>query len=58
MNHGIEEGEEIQIKDIDNLFNRIRPEKFPNLEKESPRYRKPTKHQTHRTKKETLQDIS
>jgi hypothetical protein len=32
---GVEEGEEIQSKGIDNLFNRIITEKFPNLEKES-----------------------
>jgi hypothetical protein len=29
---GVEEGEEIQTKDIDNLFNRI-AENFPNVEK-------------------------
>jgi hypothetical protein len=34
MNHGIEEGEEIQTKGIDNLFNRIIAENFPNLEKQ------------------------
>jgi hypothetical protein len=28
------EGEEIQMKGIDNLFNRIIAEKFPNLKKE------------------------
>jgi hypothetical protein len=32
---GVEEGEEIQTKGIDNLFNRITPEYFPNIEKES-----------------------
>jgi hypothetical protein len=31
---GIEEGEDIQSKDIENLFNRIIAENFPNLEKE------------------------
>jgi hypothetical protein len=31
---GVEEGEEIQTKGIDNLFNRIIAENFPNLEKE------------------------
>jgi uncharacterized coiled-coil protein SlyX len=31
---GIEEGEEIQTKGVDNLFNGIIAEKFPNLEKE------------------------
>jgi hypothetical protein len=52
---GVEEGKEIQTKGIDNLFNRIIAEKFPNLKKESPRCRKFTKHQTIRTKKETPQ---
>jgi hypothetical protein len=33
-NHGLEEGEEMQTKSIDNLFNRIIAEKFPNLKKE------------------------
>jgi hypothetical protein len=31
---GVEEGEEIQTKGIDNLFNKIIAEKFPKLEKE------------------------
>jgi hypothetical protein len=31
----VEEGEEIQTKGTDNLFNRITAENFPNLEKES-----------------------
>jgi hypothetical protein len=31
---GIEEGEEIQTKGIDNPFNRIRAENFPHLKKE------------------------
>jgi hypothetical protein len=31
---GVEEGEEIQTKDLDNLFNEIIAENFPNLEKE------------------------
>jgi hypothetical protein len=30
---GMEEGEEIQTKDIDNLFNNIAAENFPNHEK-------------------------
>jgi hypothetical protein len=50
---GVEEGEEIQTKGIDNLFNRIIAENFPNLEKESARCRKRTEHQTIRTSKET-----
>jgi hypothetical protein len=31
---GIEEGEEIQTKGIDNVFNNIIAENFPKLEKE------------------------
>jgi hypothetical protein len=31
---GVEEGEEIQTKDIDNLVNRLIAENFPNLKKE------------------------
>jgi hypothetical protein len=31
---GIEEGEEIQTKGIDNLLNKLIAESFPNLEKE------------------------
>jgi hypothetical protein len=30
----VEEGEEVQTKGIDNLFNRIIAENFPNLKKE------------------------
>jgi hypothetical protein len=33
---GIEEGEEMQIKGICNIFNKIITEKFPNLEKAMP----------------------
>jgi hypothetical protein len=33
-NLGIKEGEEVQTKGIDNLFNKIIAENFPNLEKE------------------------
>jgi hypothetical protein len=50
------EGEEIQTKGIDKLFNRIIAENFPNLQKE--RIIEVQEHQTIRTKKETLQDIS
>jgi hypothetical protein len=52
------EGEEIQIEGIGNLVNRIIAENFPNLAKESPRYRKLTEHQTVRTRKETPSDSS
>jgi hypothetical protein len=59
MNHRLQEGEEIQMKDIDILFERITAENFPNLQKrKSPSYRKLTKHQTIRTKKETPPDTS
>jgi chromosome segregation ATPase len=48
---GIEEGEEVQAKEIDNIFNKIITEKSPNLEKLCPfRYRKPPGHQTDLTK--------
>jgi hypothetical protein len=33
---GAEEGENVQTKGTDNLFNRIIAENFPNLEKEIP----------------------
>jgi hypothetical protein len=33
---GIEEGEEVQSKGICNIFNKIIPENFPNLEKTMP----------------------
>jgi chromosome segregation ATPase len=37
---GIEEGEEVQAKEIHNIFNKIITENFPNLEKFCPfRYR-------------------
>jgi hypothetical protein len=55
---GIEEGEVMQIKGIDNLFNRIIAENFPNLEKESPRYMKLIEHQTTSTKRVTPSDTS
>jgi hypothetical protein len=35
MNHGYRRGEETQTKSIDNLFNKIIAENFPNLEKVS-----------------------
>jgi hypothetical protein len=54
---GIEEGEDIQTKGIETVFNKIRAENFPNLKK-SPRYRTLTEHQTLRTKKETPSDLS
>jgi hypothetical protein len=33
---GIKEREEVQVKGICNIFNKIIAEKFPNLEKELP----------------------
>jgi hypothetical protein len=33
---GIEEGEEVQVKGMHNMFNKIITEKFPNLEKTMP----------------------
>jgi hypothetical protein len=33
---GIEEGEEVQAKGINNIFNKIITENFPNLEKVMP----------------------
>jgi hypothetical protein len=50
---GIEEGDKIQTKGTDNLFNRIIAENFPKLKRESPRCRKLTEHQTVRNKKDT-----
>jgi hypothetical protein len=48
---GVEEGEEIQTKSIDNIFNKIIVEKFPNLEiKRVIHVHKATEHQTVKTK--------
>lgn len=33
---GIEEGEETQVKDTENVFNKITEKYFPNLKKEMP----------------------
>jgi hypothetical protein len=33
---GTEEGEEVQVKGIHNVFNKVIAENFPNLEKERP----------------------
>jgi hypothetical protein len=50
----IEEGEEIQSRGTDNLFNIMIAENFLVLRmRESPRRREVTEHQTIRTKKET-----
>jgi hypothetical protein len=55
---GVEEGEETQTKGTGKLLNRIIVENFPNLERESSRFRKPTEHQINSTKKETPPDTS
>jgi hypothetical protein len=55
----VEEGEDAKTKGIDNLFNRIKVEKFPtSFNRESPRCRKLTEQQTIRTKGETPSDTS
>jgi hypothetical protein len=55
---GIEEGEEVQAKAIQNIFNKIITENSPNLEKTMPfSYRKPPGHQTDLTKLEIPCDI-
>jgi hypothetical protein len=53
---GIEEGEEVQGKGMQNIFNKIITENFPNLKKELPiQERKPLGHQADLTKIEPLQ---
>jgi hypothetical protein len=55
---GIEEGEEVQVKGICNIFNKILTKNFLNLKKELPiQYRKPSGHQIDLTKIEPLHDI-
>jgi hypothetical protein len=46
------------VEGTHNLFNRMIAETFTYLEKESHWHRKPTEHQTNRTKEETPPDIS
>ena len=48
---GIEEGEEIQLKGTENIFNKIIEENFPNL-KNLWRYKKITDHQIDSIKKQ------
>jgi hypothetical protein len=51
------EGEEVQVKGIHNIFNKI-TENFPNIEKVMPiQVRKPPGHQTDLTKTELPHDI-
>jgi chromosome segregation ATPase len=55
---GIEEGGEVEAKGIDNIFNKIITENFPNLQKVMPiQYRKPPGHQTDLTKIELPHNI-
>jgi hypothetical protein len=56
---GIKEGEEVQVKGMCNIFNKIITENFPNLEKNSPiQMQSPPGHQTDQIKIELPQDIS
>jgi hypothetical protein len=55
MNHEKRRGD---TKYMYNLFNRTIAENLPNLKRESHRCRKLTEHQTIRTKKEVLSDMS
>jgi chromosome segregation ATPase len=55
---GIEEGEEMQAKEILNIFNKITTENFPNLEKDLPiQVQEPPGHQIDLTKTERLHNI-
>jgi hypothetical protein len=55
---GTEEGEEVQAKGINTIFNKIITENFPNLEKAMPfRYRKTPGHKTDLMKIELPHDI-
>jgi hypothetical protein len=54
----IEEGEKIQTEGIDNLFNNIKAENVPNLDKRKDiGYRRLSKHQPCSIRKEALIDI-
>jgi hypothetical protein len=52
VNYGQEE--EVQAREICNIFNKIMPENFPNLKSCPFKYRKPPGHQTDMTKIEPL----
>jgi hypothetical protein len=55
---GTEEGEEVQVKSIRNIFNKIIAKLSQMSRKRCPfRYRKPPKHQTDMTKIEPIHDI-
>jgi hypothetical protein len=54
---GTEEGEEVQVKGIRNIFNKMIAENFPNLERFPSRYRKSLGHQTAMTEIEPLHGI-
>jgi hypothetical protein len=58
---GILEGDEVQLKGMHNIFNKIIMENFPNLEKDIPiqmQNRHQTGHQTDQIKIELPHDIS
>jgi hypothetical protein len=48
------EREEVQAKDIQNIFNQIIAENFPNLERQSSRCRSPLENQLGKTRKERV----
>jgi hypothetical protein len=55
---GIEEGEEVQVKEMCDIFNKIITENFPNLEKSMPiQVQRPPEHQTDLTKIEAPHGI-
>ena len=54
---GIDENEDLQLKEPVNIFNKIIEENFPNLKKEMPlSYKKPTELQIDWTRKEIPPD--
>ena len=53
---GIDENEDFQLKGLENIFNKITEENFPNLKKEMPMNKKPTKLQIDWTRKEIPPD--
>jgi hypothetical protein len=53
---GIDENEDFQLKGLENIFNKITEENFPNLKKEMPMNKKPTELQIDWTRKEIPPD--
>lgn len=51
---GTEEEEEMQDKGMENIFNKIRDENFPNLKKIAKSYKKHIEHRINWTKKESF----